>query len=262
MKRFKKRTHKVGLPPGTLIHIGEKKTEHVNISIIDYNEKLFQEKEVESIEDCFQYKDKSIITWIKINGVHQTDIIEKLGKHFNIHPLILEDVVNTDQRPKIDIFDEYIFIIIKIPYYDDEKQKVDTEQISIILGNNFVISFQESEKYFFKPIRERLKKLKYPNDPFIFGFGGGIYYRFLKFDYSHKLTRSIMQNNQQNVSLTYMFGFKNYMIRVIKSEADEMFSSFYNYYEQNGYVLEARLKKHVKIDDKFHDVVIHSKFFE
>ena len=162
MQRFKKRTQKIGLPPGTLIHTGEKKAEIVKISIIDYNEKVFQEKELESVEDCFQYKDKSTITWININGVHEVDIIEKIGKHFNIHPLILEDVVNTDQRPKIDVFEDYISIILKIPYYAKKKQVIDTEQVSIIFGNNFLISFQENEKYFFDPIRERLRKIKYP----------------------------------------------------------------------------------------------------
>jgi len=159
---FKKRTQKVGLPPGTLIHIGNKKNEPVKITVIDYNEKQFQEKEVDSIEKCFKYKDSSTVTWINIDGVHQTEIIEKIGKHFTIHPLILEDVVSTDQRPKIDIFDEYISIILKIPYYDDEKQEINIEQVSLILGNTFVISFQENEKYFFEPIRERLRKINYP----------------------------------------------------------------------------------------------------
>ena len=162
MQLFKKRTQKVGLPPGTLIHIGNKKNEPVKITVIDYNEKQFQEKEVDSIEKCFKYKDSSTVTWINIDGVHQTEIIEKIGKHFTIHPLILEDVVSTDQRPKIDIFDEYISVILKIPYYDDEKQEVNIEQVSLILGNTFVISFQENEKYFFEPIRERLRKINYP----------------------------------------------------------------------------------------------------
>jgi len=161
MPRFiKKRSKKVGLPPGTLVHIGEKKTEKVRISLIDYDEANFEEKEIKTVEECFPFKDKTTITWINIDGVHDIKIIEKIGKHFDLHPLILEDIVNTGQRPKIEDFEDYIFIVLKMLYYNEKKDEIQTEQVSLILGSNFVISFQEREGDVFNPIRERIRSGK------------------------------------------------------------------------------------------------------
>lgn len=154
-KLVKKKLKKVGLPPGTLVHIGNKRIEKVKITIIDYDEKHFQEKEVKSAEECFPYKDKSTITWINIDGVHETKVIEEIGKHFNLHPLILEDIVDTDQRPKIKDFGDYIFIILKMLYYDEKDNEMKVEQVSLVLGKNYVISFQEREGDVFDAIRER-----------------------------------------------------------------------------------------------------------
>ena len=91
---IKKRSKKIGLPPGTLVHIGERKTEKVRITIIDYDETHFEQQEISTIEECFPFKDKPIVTWINIDGIHQVDVIEKIGKHYDLHPLILEDIVN------------------------------------------------------------------------------------------------------------------------------------------------------------------------
>jgi magnesium transporter len=98
---IKKRSHKVGLPPGTLVHVGERKAENVKIRILDYDEAQFEEKEAKIIEESFPFKDKPTVTWINIDGLHEVEIIEKLGSHFGLHPLLLEDILNTDQRPKI-----------------------------------------------------------------------------------------------------------------------------------------------------------------
>jgi len=161
MFRFlKKRSKKVGLPPGTLVHIGEKKIDTVKITIIDYDEGQFQEKEVKTIEECFPFKEKPTVTWINIAGLHQVDIIEKLGNHFDLHPLLLEDIVNTEQRPKMEDFGEYLFFVFKmLKYYETEKE-IQGDQVSLVLGSNFVISFQESEKDVFNPIRERIRNDK------------------------------------------------------------------------------------------------------
>jgi len=160
LRLIKKRSKKAGLPPGTLVHIGEKKTEKVKITIIDYDETQFQEKEVKTIEECLSFKDKPTVTWINIDGIHQIDIIEKIGKHFNIHPLILEDILNTGHRPKMEDLEDYIFIVSKMLYYDEEDIEIKAEQISLILGSNFVISFQECEGDIFNPIRQRIKNGK------------------------------------------------------------------------------------------------------
>ncbi|MDO9576219.1 MAG: magnesium/cobalt transporter CorA [bacterium] len=157
---IKKISKKAGLPPGTLVHIGEKKTEKVRITIIDYDETQFQEKEAKTIEESFPFRDKPTVTWINIDGIHQVEIIEKIGKHFDLHPLLLEDIVNTGQRPKMEDFEDYIFAVLKMLYYDEKDNEIKAEQVSIIVGSNFVISFQESEGDVFNPIRERLRNGK------------------------------------------------------------------------------------------------------
>ena len=153
----KKKSKKVGLPPGTIVHIGNKRMEKVKINIIDYNEEHFQEKEVKSAGECFPYKDKSTITWINIDGVHEIKVIEEIGKLFNLHSLILEDIVDTDQRPKIKDFRDYIFIILKMLYCDKKSNEMKIEQVSLILGKNYVISFQEREGDVFDFIRDRIR---------------------------------------------------------------------------------------------------------
>lgn len=159
-KLNKKRSNKAGLPPGTPVYIGEKKHEEVKISIIDYDEAQFQERKAKAIEECFPFKDTPTVTWINIDGIHQVDIIEKIGKHFDLHPLIMEDIVNTEQRPKMDDSGHYIFIVLKMLYYDEKENEAKVEQVSIILGDNFVISFQEREGDIFDPIRERIRNGK------------------------------------------------------------------------------------------------------
>ncbi len=159
MARFIKRSSKtIGLPPGELIHIGEKRIEKPSITVIDYDEKNFEEKQVESVEKCFPYKDKSTVSWINIDGIHEIDIVKKIGECFNIHPLVQEDIVNTGQRPKIEDFENYIYIVLKMLH--QPKDEIISEQISIILGKGFVISFQESTGDVFNYVRERLRKGK------------------------------------------------------------------------------------------------------
>ncbi|MDO8725448.1 MAG: magnesium/cobalt transporter CorA [Candidatus Methanoperedens sp.] len=154
---IKKRSTKSGLPPGALIHIGEKKVELAKINILDYDEIQFEEKEAKTVEECFPFKDTPTITWINIDGLHQVDIIEKIGKNFDFHPLLLEDILNTEQRPKIEDFDTHIYLVLKMLYYDDKTNEINSEQVSIIFGQNYVISFQEKEVDVFNPIRERIR---------------------------------------------------------------------------------------------------------
>ncbi|MFH1448040.1 MAG: magnesium and cobalt transport protein CorA, partial [Candidatus Micrarchaeota archaeon] len=149
---------KAALPPGTLIHIGEQKTEKVRIRLIDYTEDQLEEKEVKQIEECFAFKEKPTTTWINIDGLHRVEIIEKIGKQFGIHSLVLEDILNTEQRPKIEDFEGHLFVVLKMLSYDENELK--TEQFSLILGSNFLITFQEKEGDVFDPVRERIRKGK------------------------------------------------------------------------------------------------------
>jgi magnesium transporter len=112
---------------------------------------------VKTIDECFPLKDQPIITWINIDGVHKLDNIEKVGKHLKIHPLVLEDIVHTGQRPKMEDFNDYLFVVLQMLQYNEKENETKTEQVSIILGANYVISFQEDEGDVFDLIRERIR---------------------------------------------------------------------------------------------------------
>lgn len=129
----------------------------VRITVIDYDENTFQQKEVTSIDECFVYRDKPTVTWINVEGIHRPDVLEKLANCFNLHPLILEDISDVDQRPKIEDLENYIFMVFKMLSYNFEYAEIEIEQISLVLGKNFVLSFQETVGDIFDPIRERLK---------------------------------------------------------------------------------------------------------
>jgi magnesium transporter len=161
MTRFFKRLQKkLALSPGTVEYAGEQKMEKAAISIIDYNEKMLDEVEAAAAEDCFPYRDSSQVSWIDVCGLHETDILEKLGDRFALHPLVLEDIVNTNQRPKIEDYEDYLFIVLKMLYFDEDTSMISAEQISIILGRNFVFTFQEKQGDVFDPVRERIRKAK------------------------------------------------------------------------------------------------------
>ena len=153
----KKQLNKYGAPPGTLIHIGEKKTDRTIIKTIDYTSDHLEEKTIQKIEECFSLKEKKSVSWIDITGIHDTLVIEKIGSHFNIHPLVLEDILHTDQRPKFEDLDQYLYIVIKMLKLDDQEKKIIVEQVSFIVTNSYVISFQEIEGDVFELIRERIR---------------------------------------------------------------------------------------------------------
>jgi len=159
-KLIKKRSRKAGLSPGTLIHIGEKKAETLKITVMDYDEAHFQEKEINTVEECFAFKNAPGVTWINIDGLHQVEILEKLGECYGFHPLVLEDILNTDQRPKMEDYGDYLYIVLRMLSYNDKSSQIETEQVSLILGPNFVFSFQESQGDVFDPVRERIRSGK------------------------------------------------------------------------------------------------------
>ena len=159
-KFIKKVSKKKGLAPGSLVLVGEKKKYEVGITVFDYDARELEEKQLDRVEECFTYKDKDTATWINIDGIHDLEIIEKLGKHFEFNPLMLEDIVNTDQRPKLEDFEDYLFVVLKTLHYDREDDEVKANQISLVLGRNFVISFQENKMGVFEPVIARTRKGK------------------------------------------------------------------------------------------------------
>ena len=159
-KLVKKISKKAGLPPGTLVHIGEDQKEKVKLRLIDYNEDHCEEKALHTIFESFPYRDKESVTWLDIVGVHEVDIIDALGKYYNLHSLLLEDIMNTDQRPKLDDYEDYICLFLKILSHDESNHRLKVEQISLVLGPRFVLTFQEKDNPIFEPVRDRLRKAK------------------------------------------------------------------------------------------------------
>ncbi len=159
-KLVKRISKKAGLPPGTLVHIGEDQKEKVKLRLIDYNEDHCEERALQTIFESFPYRDKESVTWLDIVGVHEVDIIGALGKYYTLHPLLLEDIMNTDQRPKLDDYEDYICLFLKILFYDDSNHRLRVEQISLVLGPRFVLTFQERENPIFESVRDRLRKAK------------------------------------------------------------------------------------------------------
>jgi magnesium transporter len=155
-KIIKKTSSKVGLPPGSIVHVGEQKIEKVKITLTEYDENNVDSCEINSIEEIEPYTDTPQVTWVNVCGLHETEFIKQIGEKFNIHPLVLEDILNTETRPKLEISDNYVFITIKMLAYNDEEKQIDSEQVSFILGKNFVFSFLEKSDGIFNPIRDRI----------------------------------------------------------------------------------------------------------
>lgn len=155
MKLVRRRI-KPGLPPGSLEYIGERKVETVRLTVIDYDGTRAEERRVDSVAEAAEYKTQPSVTWLNIDGLHDTSVIREVGDSFGIHPLVLEDVLNTDQRPKVEFFDDYVFIIVKMLYFEPDSRELNFEQVSLILGEGFVISFQERLGDVFDPVRERI----------------------------------------------------------------------------------------------------------
>ena len=153
-----KKQLQVGLAPGTLVHVGEKKAERIVIRLWAYNSEELIEKELQTVEECLAFKDKpGMNLWVNVDGLDRIEVIEKLGSYFKIHPLTLEDVLNTGQRPKMEDYDSYIYTVLKMILLDKEREEIILDQVSIIIGPNYILSFQEREGDVFDLLRERLK---------------------------------------------------------------------------------------------------------
>ncbi len=157
---FGKRTQKAGLPPGTLVYTGERAPEPARITVVDYDEQNYQEREFSNFDECPLVQEKQGVTWINVSGISQVHHLERLGECFKLHPLVLEDILNIDQRPKIEDYDDYLFIVLKAIGLDAKTQEITASQISIILGRNYVLSFHEGAPNLFSSIRERVVAAK------------------------------------------------------------------------------------------------------
>ncbi|MHA6280539.1 magnesium/cobalt transporter CorA [Salinimicrobium sp. CAU 1759] len=145
--------------PGTVTYVGRKEQVETVLEVIDYNADVFERVISKTPEDAFKFEEEDRTTWINIDGLSNTGEIEKIGKYYDLHPLIIEDIVNTNQRPKIDEYSDYFFIVAKMLYYREDG-RLENEHISMVLGKNYVITFQEAGGDVFDGVRERLSKAK------------------------------------------------------------------------------------------------------
>jgi len=155
-KRKKKTSSKIGLPPGSIVYLGEKKVDKVTIKVTEYDEAGAETYEIKSVEEIDPFTDTPQVTWVSVCGLHETEFLKQVGEKFKIHPLVLEDILNTDTRPKIEITDDYLFIVMKLMIFNPEQKILETEQVSFILGKGFLFSFSERTDEIFNPVRDRI----------------------------------------------------------------------------------------------------------
>src|SRR6056297_1552541 len=158
MARFlKSRKKSHGATPGSLIFIGNQKMEKPEIHIMIYNRETLQEKHVDSIDEIPENLPEASVLWVNIYGLQDTELIAKAGERFSIPPLELEDIVNTDQRPKVVESDKNLSFFLKMLEYREETAQVAGDQVTIVLGENAVITFQEKPAHYFEFVRERIR---------------------------------------------------------------------------------------------------------
>jgi magnesium transporter len=155
---FRRTERGVARPPGTVEYVGEKRVERVRVAVVSYDAKNYLEKEIASIEECIPDLESNRVTLVHVVGLHDTAILSALGEKLNLHPLVLEDIVNTHQRTKVEDFRSYIYVVLRMILYDETTRRVSGDQISLILGPNYVLLFQETEGDVFAPVRQRIRE--------------------------------------------------------------------------------------------------------
>jgi magnesium transporter len=155
----KRKRKKTGLPPGSIVFTGNRKVEKILLHFLQYDSVYLEEKELDNhshipLQKSFEDK----VDWYDIRGIHDTKLIEFVGKTFDIHPLILEDIADTHQRPKFEEYDNGVFTVIQSLSYNRETMNIQREQVAIFFRKGFIVTFQEREKDLFESIRQRLRK--------------------------------------------------------------------------------------------------------
>lgn len=154
---FKKKLRPIGLPPGSLESFNHAQ-ERLQLSVIEYAEDQFIEKHNISKEECLDHLDTPTMTWVEVSGVPDSSTVAAIGKHFKFHPLILEDILSTGQRSKLDTFQDQVFIIVRFLQYNERTNELQDQQASIVFGPNYLVSFFECTEDIFKPIKDRLRQ--------------------------------------------------------------------------------------------------------
>ncbi len=159
-KSFRRMARKVGMPPGSLIYTGEKEHLPAKITITRYNENNIVERQFDAFTECQMVDDPAEVTWINVNGVSRVKDLEKVGECFKIHPLVLEDILEVGQRPKVEDYDDYLYIVLNSIRPAAKGEELVAEGISLVLGPHYVLSFYEGDGDLFAPVRDRLLQAK------------------------------------------------------------------------------------------------------
>ena len=157
LRLYQKLSHKVGQSPGTLTTFGEKPEKPTGVTLMDYDHKKCKKQQIERLPELRHLKDSSTNSWINVEGITDPNVVAEIGQIFDIHPLVLEDIVNPEQRIKIEVYDDYIFIVLKMITYSEEGELFCKENVSLVLGKQFLISFQEEPSDVFEAIRKRIQ---------------------------------------------------------------------------------------------------------
>lgn len=147
---------KAGLPPGVLVFLGHQKVDEVKISAIDYSADTYEEHLLEGPQDCRRFRNEGSVSWINVVGLHEPNVVSEIGQVFGLHGLLMEDILNTKHRPKVDEYEGHLFITLKMLSTNPEGEVL-SEQISLVLGDGWVLSFQEQEGDVFDALRKRLR---------------------------------------------------------------------------------------------------------
>jgi magnesium transporter len=159
-KSLSKPSQKSGMRPGSLVHVGEVPETATRMTVINYGKDNFEQATFESIDEILKYKASETITWVIIEGLTNVDVIEDIGANFGIHDLVLEDILNTHQRPKFEEYDDHLYIVLKCLLKEDHEFSVSDEQISLLLLKNFVFVFKEKTDDLFHPLQQRITNSK------------------------------------------------------------------------------------------------------
>lgn len=157
VKLFHRTDKKVATAPGTIEYAGPIRQERVRIELMDYTPDHLEEREVDSVEEALAFRDNDHVSWVNVDGLHDTALLERLGTHYGLHPLVMEDIVNTHQRPKVEDYESYIFLAARMIYFENDDVSLRSEQMTFALGPTWLLSFQEVHGDVFANVRERIR---------------------------------------------------------------------------------------------------------
>lgn len=157
MENYSYSKRKVGLPPGTIFYTGDKADKNVNMELYSFDGKETIKKNFKEDSDLSFLKEEGKLIWLNVNGIHNTELIDKIGNILNINSLVLEDLTNVNQRVKIEVWEDYLFIVLKMAGFSTRNKNIEYEQVSFILGKNYLITFQEKQGDVFDTVRNRIE---------------------------------------------------------------------------------------------------------